>query len=260
MKKIKIISLISIIYLVFVGCEQNSTYDGSTGNIYSIKVDENFNLNNLSYGWYILKSPKESELVSKNLLIKNSGKEMSFKPDMPGDYIFQLIVYNNNGKSIKENTYEFNINLSSNITINVDSTSVKNLNKNDNQENKVNKNKKISEKKSKNNKSIKKLNNKKLELIKKKLFSANEIESLNGNYTIQIFSEKTQKDAEEKMLELKNKGLDSYIQKAYFEKTDQLWYRVRVGNFTSENEAKIAALEISGFTNFKTWVDKVRVE
>ena len=92
------------------------------------------------------------------------------------------------------------------------------------------------------------------------IISVDEIESLNGNYTIQIFSEKNQNDAEEKMLELKNKGLDSYIQKAYFEKTDQLWYRVRVGNFTSKNEANKAALEISDFTSLKTWVDKVRVE
>ena len=75
-----------------------------------------------------------------------------------------------------------------------------------------------------------------------------------------MFSEKTPREAEEKMLELKNKGLDSYIQKAYFEKTDQLWYRVRVGNFVSKNEANEAAKEISNFTNFKTWVDKVRVE
>lgn len=260
MKKIKIFSCICIIYLIFVGCEHNSTYDGTIGNIYSIKVDENFNLNNLSYGWYILKSPKKSELISKNLLIKNSGKEMSFKPDMPGDYIFQLIVYDNNGKSMKENIYEFNINLSSNTKINVDSTSVKNLNKNNSEEKKINQNQKISEKKSTKNKSIKKQINKKLESTKKKLFSADEIESLNGNYTIQIFSEKNQNDAEEKMLELKNKGLDSYIQKAYFEKTDQLWYRVRVGNFTSKNEANKAALEISDFTSLKTWVDKVRVE
>lgn len=255
MKKIKIFSTFSIIFLFLFGCQTNKTNNGTTGNTYSIRVEENLNLNNLSYGWYIITTPIESKLISKDLFIKNFGKEMSFKPDIPGDYVFELIVFNNNGKSIKRNTYEFNINLLSTTKINVDSTSTLNQNNNNDKLKKIKKKQDLSEKKS-----IKKQNKKKTKLIKKKLMTANQIESFNGNYTIQMFSEKTPREAEEKMLELKNKGLDSYIQKAYFEKTDQLWYRVRVGNFVSKDEANEAAKEISDFTNFKTWVDKVRVE
>ena len=32
---------------------------------------------------------------------------------------------------------------------------------------------------------------------------------------------------------LRKLGYDAYIQKAHFEKTDELWYRVRVGAFNS---------------------------
>ena len=258
-------NLLTILFLFLLSCEDNELNKGSLGNIYSIKVEKNFKINNFSYGWYIIESPLKSNINSTDLFIKNSGKEMSFKPDVPGNYIFELIVFNKNGKSIKKNIYEFNIDLSSNTKINAEKTINLNENKTQNINNKLTQleketssNKKIITQK--NNEIVKKPIKKKSKPPKKLLSKANQIKSLNGNYTIQIFSEKISKNAENKMHELKNMGLDSYIQKAYFEKDDQLWYRVRVGNFISKKEANYAAIEISKLTNLKTWVDKVRVE
>ena len=56
-----------------------------------------------------------------------------------------------------------------------------------------------------------------------------------------------------------SKGYDSYIQKAIF-KTDQIWYRVRVGSYDNYNSAKAAADALSGELGMKTWVDLVRKE
>ena len=59
---------------------------------------------------------------------------------------------------------------------------------------------------------------------------------------------------------LRKLGYDAYIQKAHFEKTDELWYRVRVGAFNSRIQAKKAAAEIKAKTGLVSWVDKVRVD
>ena len=68
MKKIKIFSTFSIIFLFLFGCQTNITNNGTTGNTYSIRVEENLNLNNLSYGWYIITTPIESKLISKDFI------------------------------------------------------------------------------------------------------------------------------------------------------------------------------------------------
>ena len=258
-------NLLTILSFFLLSCENNELNEGSLGNIYSIKVEKNFKINNFSYGWYIIESPQMSNINSTDLFIKNSGKEMSFKPDVTGNYIFELIVFNKNGKSVKKNIYEFNINLSSNTKINADKIINLNEDKTQNIDKELKQSKKedLSDKKivvQKTNKTIQKPIKRKSKPPKKLLSKADQIRSLNGNYTIQIFSEKISKVAENKMYKLKNMGLDSYIPKAYFEKDDQIWYRVRVGNFISKEEANSAAIEISKLTNLKTWVDKVRVE
>ena len=54
-------------------------------------------------------------------------------------------------------------------------------------------------------------------------------------------------------------GYDSYIQKVIF-KSDEIWYRVRVGSYDNYNSAKIAAEALSVDLEMPTWVDFVRKE
>jgi cell division protein FtsN len=53
-------------------------------------------------------------------------------------------------------------------------------------------------------------------------------------------------------------GFDAYIQKGYQEKNNTVWYRVRVGTFSTIIEAQNASNAIHSITNFETWIDQVR--
>ena len=78
-------------------------------------------------------------------------------------------------------------------------------------------------------------------------------------FTIQITSKKMLKDAQLFSQKLISKGYDAYIQKVVF-KTDEIWYRVRVGSYDNHNSAKAAADDLSGELGMATWVDFVRKE
>ncbi|MEE3153164.1 MAG: SPOR domain-containing protein, partial [Candidatus Neomarinimicrobiota bacterium] len=78
-------------------------------------------------------------------------------------------------------------------------------------------------------------------------------------FTIQITSKKMLKDAQLFSQKLISKGYDAYIQKVVF-KTDEIWYRVRVGSYDNHNSAKAAANDLSGELGMAIWVDFVRKE
>jgi cell division protein FtsN len=56
-----------------------------------------------------------------------------------------------------------------------------------------------------------------------------------------------------------HKGFDAYIQKANF-RSDEIWYRVRVGSYNNYSSAKAAADALSDALGMATWVDFVRIE
>ena len=78
-------------------------------------------------------------------------------------------------------------------------------------------------------------------------------------FTIQITSKKMLKDAQLFSQDLIGQGYDSYIQKVVF-KSEEIWYRVRVGSYDNYNSAKTAADALSSELGMPTWVDFVRKE
>mgnify|MGYP001339775861 CR=1 FL=1 len=78
-------------------------------------------------------------------------------------------------------------------------------------------------------------------------------------FTIQITSKKMLKDAQLFSQNLIGQGYDSYIQKVVF-KSEEIWYRVRVGSYDNYNSAKTAADALSSELGMPTWVDFVRKE
>ena len=78
-------------------------------------------------------------------------------------------------------------------------------------------------------------------------------------FTIQITSKKMLKDAQLFSQNLIGQGYDSYIQKVIF-KSEEIWYRVRVGSYDNYNSAKTAADALSSTLGMPTWVDFVRKE
>jgi len=75
-----------------------------------------------------------------------------------------------------------------------------------------------------------------------------------GIYTVQIYASPSQKDAEEWLNKLKDKSIsNSFISTQQIR--GQTWYRVRFGEFSTKEEARLAALRY-GFA--QTWIDRVK--
>mgnify|MGYP002641369622 CR=1 FL=1 len=80
-------------------------------------------------------------------------------------------------------------------------------------------------------------------------------------YTIQVSSWPSRGEAQSASKELqKNFGIDSYIQRAFFKDKDEIYYRLRVGNFQESKAAEAYAKEIQEMTSLPVWVDFVRQE
>ena len=96
------------------------------------------------------------------------------------------------------------------------------------------------------------------DLTKTKLRKSN-ISERTDRFTIQITSKKMLKDAQSFSNELIKRGYDAYIQKVLF-KSNETFFRVRVGSYDNYNSAKIAANSLSEDLEMTTWVDFVRKE
>ena len=82
-----------------------------------------------------------------------------------------------------------------------------------------------------------------------------------GHYTIQVSSWKTAKQAHAIRQQLADLGYDAYIQRIWLEDRQEVWWRVRMGDFEDVQEAKKARNEIAVKTEFSSaWVDNVRKE
>jgi hypothetical protein len=88
--------------------------------------------------------------------------------------------------------------------------------------------------------------------------NASIVSSTGRLYTVQITSGKNLAAAEELVRNVKNSGIDAYIQQGYVDNNGTLWYRVRAGKYTSIDIARAAAGEINEKMNANSWVDNFR--
>ena len=80
-------------------------------------------------------------------------------------------------------------------------------------------------------------------------------------YTIQISSWPSLDEAQNASQQLlDNYGIESYIQRAFFKDRDEIFYRLRVGNFPDQSTAATYAKHVQEQTNLPVWVDFVRKE
>ena len=253
------IPFLSVLLLTLTACESYSSHQGTVGNYYTIQIEKPLGVENPSYGWDILSFPDESLLTYSDLYIRQEGREMAFKPDVPGDYEFEFIVFDDTGEAVITNEYLFKISSSAMAEILVGSrlaeteeveetVTAKELSTPEPPAKKITSPPPTSAAKNE------------AKPVKKTVPKVEALAAVDGRFTIQIYSESTLREAEKKMDGLRKLGFDAYIQKAHFEKTDELWYRVRVGAFNSRIEAKKAASEIKAKTGLVSWVDKVRVD
>ena len=77
----------------------------------------------------------------------------------------------------------------------------------------------------------------------------------NMRYTIQVAAWPSLENARLDQLKLVEEGMDAYIHRHYRHEDDQVWYRVRIGNFKSKENASIVQKQIESITHAKTWLD-----
>ncbi len=80
-----------------------------------------------------------------------------------------------------------------------------------------------------------------------------------GHYTIQVSSWKTAKQAQAIRQSLVGEGYDAYIQRVWLEDRQEVWWRVRVGDFDSLQDAKNMRDALRP-AHSAAWVDNVRKE
>ncbi len=280
--------------LLFFACEKEEIHQGTAGNYYAINVEAQFGVDDPSFGWDILESPRKSLLSYTDLYLRKNGREMAFEADAPGAYLFELIIFDGAGEAVNSQKYRFEIAkvdviLSSESPPPTPSTpsppEVEGAVLTD----------EIAGETSAGNEEVEMTEN--VEIGREEIIKTGDVEieeeavggeietivaeesapvrsidtppaplridkipKIEGRVTIQVASWPTLEEAEKQMIELQNIGFDAYVQKAYFEETDEVWYRVRIGAFNSVAEAQEAVTVLKTVTGYAAWVDHVRAD
>ena len=95
---------------------------------------------------------------------------------------------------------------------------------------------------------------------KKKEIKGQSIPFDKNRFTIQIASKRKLDDAKKVAAKLIESGYDAYIQKANFKKSNEIWFRVRVGSYDNRQTASAVAESLSKTQKETAWVDFVRYE
>jgi len=82
---------------------------------------------------------------------------------------------------------------------------------------------------------------------------------IEGHFTVQVSSWKTAKQAQKVLHQVAETGYDAYIQRVWLEDRNEVWWRVRIGDFTSVEDARALQKELNAIYP-GVWVDNVRKE
>jgi cell division protein FtsN len=206
---------------------------------------------------------------SNDLISVKDGNKMTFVPDYPGDYSIEVII-SEYGDEISNQIFNFSIldfsekNNEENLKDTLDNESWLDEELDDDIDELTSAQEEF-DKDADELTSAQEEFDEEVDLISKdtnlsktKLRKSN-ISERTDRFTIQITSKKMLKDAQLFSNELIKRGYDAYIQKVLF-KSNETFYRVRVGSYDNYNSAKIAAKSLSKDLKMTTWVDFVRKE
>ena len=274
-------TIISFIpFLIFFACG-SSGIEGYVDEPITITAENPEEGKDVDYFWTLADLPDGSLMNSGDLISSDEGQEMVFTPDYPGDYSVEVVI-SQYGDEISNQTFAFLIMDPSERDAVSDEDSEEPENEDwlneemdeeidDEEENDDDlyeededideEDEDIDEEDESGNKTpVAKMTAANAVTAKaSEQKKGTSIAARTDRFTIQITSKKMLKDAQLFSQKLISKGYDSYIQKVVF-KTDEIWYRVRVGSYDNYNSAKAAADDLSGELGMATWVDFVRKE
>ena len=253
----KNISIITI--LLFYSCsEKQDRKEVSIEVPYNISSYENNDANpNYVYQWWIGNQPD----LSDNTLEPNAD-EAFFTPDVIGKYDVFLSVRDSNDIEVDLKEFYFlavkkkikkipkkiisEQALSELNSSQLDSSITNGSVVFDNKNQKLDTLKKIDEV----------LKRNKPKIVKNKQIK----KSINSGWTIQLSSRSSLELAKRDQTKALNNGFDAYIEQSIAKSTDKLWFRVRIGNFSSLENAKKIQKEIEKFWLKDTWIDRVKIK
>jgi hypothetical protein len=270
-----------ILFALFaISCGSNGI-EGYVSEPITITAEQPDEGMDIDYFWTLTNQPDGSLMNSGDLVSTKNGNEMTFIPDYPGEYSIQVVI-SDYGDEISNQIFTFAILDYSEKKIDneiekspeeenwlneeiddeeiddeeiddeeIDDEEIDDEEIDDEEIKKIALNKKPI---SKNRRSLQK----NIELLKKPSRESS-IAARTDRFTIQITSKKMLKDAQLYSRDLIEKGYDAYIQKVVF-KSNEVFYRVRVGSYDNYDSAKIAADALSEELSMSTWVDFVRKE
>ena len=274
-------TIISFIpFLIFFACG-SSGIEGYVDEPITITAENPEEGKDVDYFWTLADLPDGSLMNSGDLISSDEGQEMVFTPDYPGDYSVEVVI-SQYGDEISNQTFAFLIMDPSERDAVSDEDSEEPENEDwlneemdeeiddeeENDDDLYEENEDIDDEEAdldEDDESGNKTPVAKMTAANAVTAKASEqkkgtsIAARTDRFTIQITSKKMLKDAQLFSQKLISKGYDAYIQKVVF-KTDEIWYRVRVGSYDNHNSAKAAADDLSGELGMETWVDFVRKE
>ena len=275
-------NIILLLSTLLISCGSNGI-EGYVSEPITITAEKPDDGNDLDYFWALSNQPDGSLMNSNDLISVKDGNKMTFVPDYPGDYSIEVII-SEYGDEISNQIFNFSIldfsekKNEENLKDTLDNESwldeeldddidelTSEREELDKKADKVTSTKEELYKKTDKPISEKEELDEEVDLISKdtnlskiKLRKSN-ISERTDRFTIQITSKKMLKDAQLFSNELIKRGYDAYIQKVLF-KSNETFYRVRVGSYDNYNSAKIAAKSLSKDLKMTTWVDFVRKE
>ena len=274
-------TIISFIpFLIFFACG-SSGIEGYVDEPITITAENPEEGKDVDYFWTLADLPDGSLMNSGDLISSDDGQEMVFTPDYPGDYSVEVVI-SQYGDEISNQTFAFLIMDPSERDAVSDEDSEEPENEDwlneemdeeiddeeENDDDLYEDDEEIDDDEDdldEDDESGNKTPVAKMTAANAVTAKASEqkkgtsIAARTDRFTIQITSKKMLKDAQLFSQKLISKGYDAYIQKVVF-KTDEIWYRVRVGSYDNHNSAKAAADDLSGELGMATWVDFVRKE
>ena len=206
-------------------------------------------ISSLKYKWFVSEKPEESNLKLSEMTLSDDKSSLSYTPDIAGHYSFRVSVsWYGEVISIQSFPLEIGTKIQDSPEVKTEEPSQPSTSWTEEDKSWLEDSIKKSE-----TKSVPKVK----EIVELELKSFSPTKNANY-YTIQVASKKDKQSAEKFMKEMQGNGFGAYIQEYYKEISNELWYRIRVGSYTSKDSAKIVAAQIRDSMHLESWIDYVR--
>lgn len=292
MSRVKILILSATIAMLLTGCDLWNKYMGRE----DVALGEYITIEHTGPGsaqWMFTAFPDSSTLTPTDILPSDTATIISFLPDVPGKYDIQLAINADGTTDLKNFYYAVEMPASGELALSeipdhlraylntrdtLDSLGLNHSGQDTNKNSYLDKvvspeeyaamqtkretqpaekSKPVSKPKPTARKSA----STKPASVSREPNRGNLVPRANKSFTIQISSWESLEEAQAAVKNLRDTyGLEGYIQRVFFKDTDQVFYRVRVGNYKTYSEAQTAAKNVQRTTSFPVWVDYVRKE